>query len=234
METPVAEADLLLYQKNSFFRNATPDALAADIVSSGADVVTLQELSRQNSALYEYLEEEYPLRHACRYQRWSVAVMARLPAGPAAPVCSEQGRFAALQVMTDKGAVWIVSLHLYWPWPHPGWDHGRALAAEVAALDGPVIVAGDFNTVAWSATVRRLARAAGSAVIGPSRASLRVDLWGVLSNRAGWTGLQAHAAGPRYIPMPIDHVLAPAGQVEHRPLLGSDHEGLLARIRLDG
>lgn len=116
--------DLVLYQKNSFFRNPTPEALAEDILGSGADVVTLQELSSRNRALTEVLEAEYPLRHDCESRRWSVTVMTRLPAGPATPLCSEQRGFAALQVMTDKGPVWIVSVHLYWPWPHPGWGHG--------------------------------------------------------------------------------------------------------------
>lgn len=223
--------ELLLYQKNVFFINQAPQSLVADIEASGADLVTLQELSQRTRVIKDALLASYPYAHACMFRGWEVAVLSRHPFTDAAPRCSRGRGLAAAEVQTPAGPVWVASVHNPWPWPHGGWDRGRELADLVAGLGGPVVVAGDFNTVPWSATVRRMARAAGGEVLGPARGSLRVDPVRLLRGN-DMTGAFDPALGPLAVPIAIDHVIAPGGQRSLRPLLGSDHHGLLARIAL--
>lgn len=225
-------ADLLLYQKNVFFRNQTPDLLVGDILDSGAEVVTLQELSAQARQVKEALAASYPFVHACNFRGWEIAVLSRLPFSDAAPVCSRARGMAAVQVDTRAGPAWVASVHQPWPWPHGGWDRSLELAGILDGLDGPVVVAGDFNTVPWSAAVRRVARAARGRVVGPAVGSLRVDAQRAYQRR-DMTGAFDANLGWWAVPLPIDHVIAPGGGHRSlRPLLGSDHHGLLAEVRL--
>lgn len=225
--------DLTLYQKNVYFVNQAPEALVADILDSGADVVTLQEMSGGNQAILAGLAGAYPQVHACWYRGWRVMVLSRLPFTSRAPLCSEARGLAAAQVQTAAGPLWVVSLHNPWPWPQHGWSRGAALAEAVAGLPGPKVVGGDFNTVPWAATVRRMARAAGGRVLPPRRGSLWLDPLRTLP-LDDITGVWRPDLSPLAVPMPIDHVIAPGGRVLRRGKLGSDHIGLLARIELGG
>jgi len=76
-----------------------------------------------------------------------------------------------------------------------------------------MLIAGDFNMVPWGSSVRSIAKAAESERIG-----------GYVTTFPAFGGLA---------PLAIDHVLIPKGgqgQIETRPLLGSDHLGLVARF----
>lgn len=100
-------------------------------------------------------------------------------------------------------------------------DGELVLAAQrVRDLDLPVVVAGDLNDVAWSATTRRFKR-----------------LSGLLDPRVGrglFATFHAHHWWLRY---PLDHVFHSAsfGLVEMRrlPSVGSDHFPILLEIALD-
>jgi endonuclease/exonuclease/phosphatase (EEP) superfamily protein YafD len=107
--------------------------------------------------------------------------------------------------------VWMVSIHLHWPWPYTQADHVATLLPVLAELEGPVVMAGDFNMVRWADSVRRMGAAARSLPAGPSAGT--------------YTGFDP------IMRLPIDHAFAPGGgRLELRPALGSDHLGLLARL----
>jgi len=186
-------------------------ALAADILSQAPDVITLQEVSVRNEPLLEMLRRAYPHQHLCRSTSVrGLAVLSRLPAGRSR-FCDPTGGMAGLRLESEFGPVWAVSLHLVWPWPLPQAEQVRRLAPQLAALEAPVILGGDFNMVPWSFAVGRLARASGTRRAGRVPPSFRL--------------------GP--LPMPIDHVFAPGGgSALPRPFTGSDHRGLMARVRL--
>ena len=79
------------------------------------------------------------------------------------------------------------------------------------SLDGKVVVAGDFNIFPWTSRVERITAITKTKVAGPARFTL--------------TYLN--------IPLPIDFVLSQnGGSIEKRPLLGSDHAGLVADLAL--
>ena len=203
--------ELTLYNKNLWYRNPELPALAADIVASGAEVVTLQEVSRSTNALLDILVQDYPHQHLCDFNRWAgIAVLSKHPI--ADQTCSSRRAAAAAQIIKDDQLVWVVSVHLQWPFPYLNKATSTAVTDVLERLDGPVVVGGDFNIFPWASSVQDIRRASGTQMAGP--------LW------------------PSYVlngaPLFLDHAYAPGGgEVTYRPLLGSDHYGVLARLRLE-
>ena len=202
--------DLRIYTKNIWFANRSLDVLAGDIRASGADVVTLQEVSRPNRALMTALRDIYPHQHLCTFSGWSGnAVLSREPILETR--CSDRRAVAAAQVQTGQGPVWVVSVHLKWPFPYGNAATAQAGETLLQGLEGPVVMAGDFNIFPWASSVRGMQQAAGLQVAQPVRPTY--DLRGV--------------------PLLLDHVHAPGGgTAQYRGLLGSDHLGVLADVAL--
>lgn len=208
MAGPEAQG-ITIYQKNLWAGNMASPALAADIRASGADLVMLQEVSDRNIPLLDLLEDDYPYQQFCRFSRRSgMAVLSRFPAiGPG--VCSGSRGVAGLQVEGPEGPVWALSIHLHWPWPHGQARQVQHLTPLLEALDGPVIIGGDFNMVPWAHSVRSIAAATNTRRVGQRLPTIF----------------------PYGVPLPIDMVFASSpGRVERRPLLGSDHYGIVARL----
>lgn len=206
------EHGLVVYQKNLLFTLADPGPIAGDIAASGADLVMLEEVSPRNLALPEALRAAYPHQHICgAHSVGGVAILSRHPfAVP--PRCDAPRGMATARIETPWGEVSAAVLHLHWPWPFGQAAHVRRLLPVLADLPRPVIVAGDFNMVHWGQSTRVLARATGTARVGPLRETFRLK---------------------RAYPMAIDHVLAPEGWRAAgivRPRLGSDHRGIVARL----
>ena len=68
--------------------------------------------------------------------------------------------------IADLGEVQVVSLHLSWPWPFSLPQQLPGVREAMAALPGPVIVAGDFNMQPWGASVSAVGRAARGQAAG--------------------------------------------------------------------
>jgi endonuclease/exonuclease/phosphatase (EEP) superfamily protein YafD len=213
---PGPSGGLLLYQKNLRFDNAELAALEADIRQSNAVALTLQEVSEPNRALLAALSDRFPHQQVCTFEAaGSVAVATSLQPVPEAIICAPG--LAAMQVlMTDSQGqtpVWIVSVHLHWPWPSSQQGHVADLLPVLAGLEGSVVMAGDFNMVRWAHSVRQMATAAQVVPAGPSNGTF-----------LGFAPV---------LHLPIDHAFSPAGgRLDLRPALGSDHLGLLARLGL--
>lgn len=202
--------DLRIYSKNMWFGNKALDALEADIRASGADVVTLQEVSQPNRAMMTALQDIYPYQHLCGFAGWSgVAVMSRDPI--LETQCSDRRALAAIKVDAAQGPVWVASVHLSWPFPYSNATTAKAAIEVLEALDGPVVMAGDFNIFPWAQSVQGMQNAARLQVAQPVRPTF--DLRGM--------------------PLLLDHVHAPGGgSAQYRGLLGSDHLGVLADVSL--
>lgn len=201
-----------LYQKNMLYRNAELAALEADIRAAAPQALTLQEVSEPNLALLAGLKDVLPTQfHCTEGSRGGTAVASALPMVPGTEVCAPG--LAAMQVVFQDEPVWIVSVHLSWPWPMRQARHAGEIAGVLAGLEGPVMMGGDFNMVRWGNSVELLAEVADARAAGPMRGSF-----------LGFGSL---------LKLPIDHVLGPfGGRVEYRPALGSDHLGLLAKLAL--
>lgn len=207
-----AGGDLRLYQKNMLFRNDDLAGLQADIRAAAPDVLTLQEVSEPNKALLAGLADVLPFQLWCPFAAvGGPAVATRLTPVPGQEVCARG--LAAMKVQGPQGPVWLVSIHLHWPWPYDQSAHVAALLPVLEEMEAPVVMAGDFNMVRWSDALAALRGAAGATHAGPVRGT--------------YTGFQP------WIALPIDHILSPGGgTIATRPGLGSDHLGLLADLSL--
>lgn len=199
-----------LYQKNMLFKNNDLAGLDADIRALAPDVVTLQEVSEPNAAMLARLANVLPHQLRCgKGDVGGVAVLTRLPLIGGQQVCT--GGLAALRVQSAEGPVWLVSVHLGWPWPYRQAEQARKVLLLLGAMEGPVVIGGDFNMVAWSSVLGRVRAVAGVRRVEPVQGSF--------------------AQFAPFAVLPIDQVMAPGGgAVEVRPELGSDHRGLFARV----
>lgn len=211
---PVESDTLRLYQQNLRFDRADHESWLAHVAETKADMITLQEVSGANKILLAALSDSHPVQHFCEFGGvGGVAVLSRFAMVPGTARCAERNGLAAMQVDTPLGVVWLVSVHLHWPWPYRQAAQLDRLVPELAALSGPVILAGDFNAVAWSHTMRQVERATGSLRIPHAEASFHLP----------WIAM----------PVTIDHALAPdgwRGAVTRMPKAGSDHHGLLVHL----
>ncbi|MCK0094186.1 endonuclease/exonuclease/phosphatase family protein [Yoonia sp. F2084L] len=202
--------DLRIYSKNMWFRNGQLAALADDIRDSDADVVALQEVSRGNRVMMAALRDVYPHQHICTFSGWNgVAVLSREPILQTR--CSDRRALAAVQLDRGQGPMWVASVHLSWPFPYGNATSAQSAIEVLDALDGPVVMAGDFNIFPWANSVQGMQQTADLKVAQPVRPTY--DLRGV--------------------PLLLDHVHAPGGgTAQYRGLLGSDHLGVLADVSL--
>jgi endonuclease/exonuclease/phosphatase (EEP) superfamily protein YafD len=201
-----------VYQKNMLYRNSDLDGLAADIRAAGPEIVTLQEVSEPNLALLAAIRDAFPNQHVCPGARvGGTAVLTSLTMVPGTAFCGPG--MAAVQLTQGEDRFWVVSVHLSWPWPYRQATQVDQLLPVLARLDGPAILAGDFNMVRWANSVKRLADILGVRPTGPT-----VGTYFGLSD---------------WLRLPIDHVFATgSGRVTPRGAFGADHLGLLAEVEL--
>ncbi len=202
-----------LYQANILFRNDATETIAY-ISQIQPDIVTLQEVTSR--ALPNLMNlPEYPTKIHCDFSGvGGVMVLSRFPPVEEQSGCEAGSGMVWARLQTPDGPVTVVSLHLYWPWPHSQATQLDQLEPRLASLPAPVIVAGDFNNVPWSHAIFRVTKATDTKIIPGIRLSL--DIY------KGWGRF------------PIDHVLIPTdqGYAETTPRNGSDHRGILAHFML--
>lgn len=210
-------SELTLYQKNLLWNGTDRAALLADIQAADPDLITLQEVSRQNALIVDGLKATHPYRLLCVSRgNGGIAILSRYPLITTGQSCSlGEGIVLARVDMPERDPIWVGSVHLNWPFPYDQARQVPGIIEGLLGLEGSVILGGDFNMVPWGSAVRRIGDAARSDRIG-----------GYASTYPGF-GMLA--------PLAIDHVLIPqgaTGAIEIRPRLGSDHHGLLARFSL--
>ena len=208
-----ASDDLRVYSKNLRYDNGQVDALFEDIQSADADVLMLQEVSSVNDTLLTRLHTTFPHQTRCSTPAGVAIVVASRFAFEGTPLCSERKALAVAKVSINAQSVWLASVHIPWHWPIPSHINEKEAEDLLGSLKGPIVMAGDFNSVPWTRRVSRLKSLSRTRLAGPTLVTLR------------------HKRLP--LSIPIDFVFAPGGgQVELRPLLGSDHHGLLAKVKL--
>ncbi|GAB5446592.1 endonuclease/exonuclease/phosphatase family protein [Gymnodinialimonas sp.] len=204
-----------IYQKNLLFALPDAEAILADIAEIGPDHITLQELNENNRAqVLHALPQDYA-RHYCPFASvGGVAVLSRFDVVEGSAFCIEGRGMAGFQVITPQGPLWVISVHLHWPYPFDQRPQVEELTPLIAGLDGPVLIGGDFNMVPGTWVMRAFERASGSRVARPISGTIRLF--------DGW-----------FAP-PIDHVLLPGQGGLHsvRPRLGSDHMGVVGLFEI--
>jgi endonuclease/exonuclease/phosphatase (EEP) superfamily protein YafD len=144
-----------IYSGNLFYLNNDTARIRQSIEAADADIVILIELAGDPVLKIDQLLAGYPHRVASMRldqtrgpsrsliaSRWPLTAAADPPGGLHA---------VAATVRTPLGPIDVVAVHLTRPWPFQhSWgqiSQTMALDAMVESLDGPVVVAGDFNSV---------------------------------------------------------------------------------------
>ncbi len=215
VQTGGSGEDFTLYQQNLLFDRTDGGAGAIETLGRlQPDFITFQEVSDINRPILDLLLPDYPSQQFCPLGDFlGEAVLSRFPAVPDSGFCSARDGLAGLQLETPHGPVWLVSVHLNWPWPKGQAAQIAQLIPDLKRLQGHVVLAGDFNSVAWSHAVSQIADASGTQRIGPYQGSFHL---------------------PKVaLPIGIDHVLtspAYAQTVWSLGKNGSDHNGLWAKL----
>lgn len=208
-----------LYQENA----TPPERLAEALIGSGADLVVLAEATPLRPVL-DQLAGTYPHQLGCAGRVCATLVLSRHPFVPGRAEMidgARKGRLAAFAIQPEGGTpLPVVAAHLTKPWYHGFFDVDLwYLLDRAAAAEGPLLVMGDFNAAPWSRPMARIRAETG----------LNAPGWPVATWPAGAGGLG----------LPIDHLLVRDGAVLDPVTpwgagLGSNHRGLMARVRWPG
>ncbi len=222
MRTQLASPDpvdgLTLLQSNLYFANDAGQ-LVDYARQTAPDFITLQEVTTTAIPQLAALRPDYPYQVVCPFSGvGGVAILSRYPfVGPNRQGCTEGLGMVWARVELAEGVVTVVSLHLYWPWPHGQAAQLSRILPALMELEQPVILAGDFNMVPWSTVLASAQTATDTRLIG-----------GLRFTKSLLGGL---------VQLPIDQVLVPRGwpaSAMRGPKLGSDHASVLAEFVFPG
>ncbi len=206
---------------NTRYDNTNINAISSYIENNDPDVIFFQEISKYNEGILELLTD-YPYRQRCETNTvMSVMILSKTAA-------SDQGCFEFSYLgwmeLTHEGITYrAISAHIHWPWPFAQWRQVRELSFDVAAWEhaNPIIIAGDFNAVPWSASVSEISRYSRTSPTPGFRITLKKPI------------------RPLKIPLwaPIDHVLLPNSvkpiTAKAGPYIGSDHRPVTVVVQFD-
>jgi endonuclease/exonuclease/phosphatase (EEP) superfamily protein YafD len=220
---------LTVLYANLWDRNPEPAALAAMLRAIDADILITSETTRRvvegagglraaypyrlvssgaGEALRTAIWSKYPLRDGELYLNNTVA-----PTGA-----------IAIADLGGGATLGLIGAHFSRPFERLHQVQAEALGPMAEKLGQPLIVAGDFNASPWSWVVARAAEVTGTNVLGGYRVT--------------WKGHYRTPLG--LLPEPwghqIDQILLSGSigveTVETVDLPGSDHRGLLVRLRI--
>lgn len=224
---PSGQPEYKLLQLNLRFDNVEQTDVIRLIAQQAPDVITLQEVSDSWRPKFTAIEARYPYNIYCPSTKriGGVAILSRRPfALGTTPQCIGNALAGMARIDFGGRSALIAALHLEWPWPFTQAENVEELRPYFERLQGPMIVAGDFNAVPWSQTVRQIADASKTRSVDGLRPSWLVN--GTLAKAARWIG------------MPLDHILVSdrisGMHVETLRPVGSDHLPLLLRFTVDG
>lgn len=218
--SPAGDAVLSLYTANLWVHNQDIDKIAASSAHANADVLIMVEFGPTARAQLDQLFSQYPYRiYAGRSDHPShSAIMSRYPL-TAIPDHSHPETVAA-RIDSPLGPINLIGAHLTRPWPyqppHRQVEQALALSERVMGLDGPVIMAGDFNAVS-SGRIGRLIKGQTQLIPAPA-----------------WPGTWPRAL-PSALGITIDHIwYSPDLYLSSRRTglhSGSDHRPVLTHFK---
>lgn len=220
---PASEVGFTLYSANVYAWNTDHQAIARSVQEADADLVVLIELGDTAAARVDQILPDHPYR--------LTSLRSEQASGPSVTVIAGRRpltirglhlpRLHALigEAETPIGPVTLAAVHLTRPWPYQyQWAQiiqAQSLIDWRRAQTGPVVVAGDFNSVS-SARIGRMVRREAGLIAAP-----------------GWPGTW-HSALPAWASITIDQVyrspdLALVERRLGRPN-GSDHRPVITRF----
>lgn len=217
------EPGITLYFANLYVGNGDAEAIARSIHAAEADTVVLIEVGDDARPALDRVLSEHPYRVVTPRRPGgagpSVSVIASRWPLTERPIELMHAFAVAAEAQTPSGPVTIAGVHLTRPWPYQyQWAQiiqAQELIAWRNGITGPLVVAGDFNSVS-SARIGRMIRSEAGLIAAP-----------------GWPG-----TWPSFLPvwagMTIDHVYrTPDLALTQRRVgrdNGSDHRPVVVRL----
>lgn len=215
-----------LYSANLWTENTDVASIQRSIADADADIVVLVEMGGVPASQLDHILAGYPHRITTprtllNGRSSSALIAARYPLTGVGDGGRDGLNAIAAVVQTPLGPLNVVGVHLTRPWPFE-YQWGQIMEVEAlvklrADLNGPVVVAGDFNSVSSARIGRQIQADAG------------------LSPASAWPGTWP-ADVPAVVGVTIDQVygspdLAFVSRRLGRPT-GSDHRPVITRLTL--
>ncbi|CAA6818897.1 MAG: Endonuclease/exonuclease/phosphatase [uncultured Sulfurovum sp.] len=183
-------------QFNLRYDNPKMDSVVAYLKESQADVITLQEVTKEHQKKLEALKEEhylvefseryphlawrkgaYPYQAYCEFypRIGAVAILSKHPFNEESSTCLQGEGLIWSQIMVKKKPINIVSIHTRWPYPSSQAEQIQKIKPIFKDIKSPSIIAGDFNAASWSHTVKEIEEASNTKVIEGLRWSISLE-----------------------------------------------------------
>lgn len=233
-----------LLQSNLRYDNATPSKLLALIQQYHPDIITVQEASPQ---WLSFFHENGLTTITCAPPNDPIGAVGIIfskefnerftPENMASPQCysvrSSRGFLLRVSLADNNypgNKINVFSTHIAWPWPYGQnlmmdeiENLPAAVKSQLLASAHTTLVAGDFNSVTWSHTVKRMETLTHThhlGQIGPT-----------------WLSFKLPNFLRPYLGLPIDQVLVSDNvkivQAKRLESIGSDHLPVLVDFQLD-
>jgi endonuclease/exonuclease/phosphatase (EEP) superfamily protein YafD len=162
---PLAGPTIRMMTHNLFGMNYEMEKVSAAILAEDPDIIVFQEyFGEQATELHPLLLAEYPYFVRCRGgKRANLGMYSRIPfeqvEDGACPdnayVTDRTAHILATFHPQDGKPFSVITTHMDWPIPvQRQQDQLSALSEVVDKIDGPMILAGDFNSTPWSYSLR--------------------------------------------------------------------------------
>ena len=231
-----ASGTITMMTHNLFGMNYEMEKVVAAIRGEDPDIIVLQEyFGEQATDLHPLLLADYPFFVRCRGgKRANLGLYSRLPfeqvedgACPNDAYGTTRTAHILAKFQTGDGKPFsVITTHMDWPIPITR-QHEQlsALSAVVDKIEGPMILAGDFNSTPWSYALREFV----------ARNGLVRETMNLVTYPLSW---YYFGAWRDTIPfLPLDHVMARGGIVVHDLHAGrrtaSDHLPVVFTFSVD-
>jgi endonuclease/exonuclease/phosphatase (EEP) superfamily protein YafD len=199
---------------NLFGLNYRMDKVIAAIQAEKPDIIVLQEyFGEQATELHPLLLADYPYFVRCRGgKRANLGLYSRLPfeqvqdgACPNDAYGTTRTAHILAKFHTEDGKPFsVITTHMDWPIPvrrqHEQLD---ALSSVVDTIEGPMILAGDFNSTPWSYSLRDFV----------ARNGFKRETMNLVTYPLSWFYFDAWRETIPFLP--LDHVMTRGGIVVH-------------------
>lgn len=163
--TAPASGTVTMMTHNLFGMNYEMEQVTSAILADDPDIIVLQEyFGEQATDLHPLLLKDYPFFVRCRGgKRANLGLYSRIPfdqtedgACPENAYSTSRTAHILATFHAPNGKPFsVITTHMDWPLPvQRQRDQLAVLSDVVKEIDGPLIVAGDFNSTPWSYTLR--------------------------------------------------------------------------------
>lgn len=224
--SPPSAHQLRVYTQNLHFSHKPSHWTRNALSWIQSDILVFQEINSAVFSTFRRIDDLFPYRVFVESPRNAKEQLAILSSQPIAeyqvfkPSPAAMPALIARIVLSDGMSVWLVVVHARNPVLAKGMiardDFLEQLSDRVNQLQGPVIIAGDFNATPYTPPYRDFVESAQVA-----EACLTPGTFPKASKGLG---------------LPIDHILVRGGTIMNLSasrLFGSDHRALVGTLRLD-